>query len=274
MILLSCVNCCHNPLQSDALGTSVGYCTQHRRLLLTPSHLTCGRHFRKDLPAAQAAQERDAHAKRFTPSAIVQLTKKKELANGGSTSVSSADFDDLSADPVAVAAREYGKLESKIGSIAQLRFLPGIRPELAMMSLGRVYVNRCVQNKGPWTSGLHLIWWTRRRLREVPDVKVEDLRVETPVPLSRQVELARWSIMMMRLILISDVASYASKQERIARLASLAEHAAADTGELSPGRLERWIKRKGEDLFDAALPQGKYEEIAATLHKEPDDTSP
>jgi hypothetical protein len=204
----------------------------------------------------------------------VQLTKKRELANGGATSASPADLDDLSTDPVALAAREYGKFESKIASIAQLRFLPGIRPELAMMSLGRAYVNRCVQNNGPWTSGIHLIWWTRRRLREVPDVKVEDLRVETPVPLSRQVELARWSIMMMRLILISDVASYASKHERVARLASFAEQAAASTGELSPGRLEKWIRRTGEDLFDAALPQRKYEEIAADLHKEPDDSSP
>lgn len=222
---------------------------------------------------ADAAREREAHSKQFAPSVIVRLTRKKEPANGGYTSDSLADLARLDGDPVALAAREYGKLESKIASISQLRFLPGIRPELAMMSLGRAYVNRCVQNNGPWTSGVHLIWWTRGRLQEVPDVKVDDLRVEMPVPLSRQVELARWSIMMMRLILISDVASYAKKTERIARLASFAEQAAEGTGELSPRRLLGWIKRKGEGLFDDALPQAKYEEIATNLHRDTDDSS-
>jgi hypothetical protein len=36
---------------------------------------------------------------------------------------------------------------------------------------------------------------------------------------------------MTRLILISDVASYAAKTERFSKLASLAERAAEDTGD-------------------------------------------
>jgi hypothetical protein len=35
-----------------------------------------------------------------------------------------------------------------------------------MLSLGRAYTNRCVERGGSWTSGIHLLWWTRRRLVE------------------------------------------------------------------------------------------------------------
>jgi hypothetical protein len=271
MMLLSCLNCCHNPLQSDSLGTSVGYCTQHRLLLLVPSQLTCGRQFRKDLPAALAARERDLHERRFSPSRVVRLSEEKKPVNGGYTSTSSADLSALGEDPVTVAALEYGTLESKIMSLSQLRFLPGVRPELALLSLGRAFVNRCVHNKGKWTSGLHLVWWTRRRLLESPEVRYDDLRVESPVPLSRQVELARWSMLMMRLMLISDVASYAEKGDRMGRLASLAEQAAEETGALSPHKLLRWIERKGDRLIDNVLPRRRYEELAAQLHKEEGD---
>ncbi|MGH7298658.1 MAG: hypothetical protein ACRELB_27200, partial [Polyangiaceae bacterium] len=118
MMLLSCVNCCHNPLQSDCLGTSVGYCTQHRRLLLVPSQLTCGRQFRKDLPAAEASRERDTHEKRFSGAAVVRLADANKPVNGGYTSSSSADLDALGEDPVTVAAREYGSLETKILSLS------------------------------------------------------------------------------------------------------------------------------------------------------------
>jgi hypothetical protein len=267
MILLSCVNCCHNPLQSDALGGQVGYCTQHKRLLLTPSELTCGKQFRKDLPAADAGAEREKHAKRFRSDVIVQLTDRGAPANGGYTSSAPKDLADLDGDPVAVTAREYGT-QPKIASLSQLRFLGGARPELAMISLGRAYVNRCVQNQGKWTSGIHLIWWTRRRLRDVPEVRFDDLRVEAPIPLQRQVELAKWSLMMMRLVLISDVASYAEKREPIAKLASFAEAAAENAGELSPKSLATWIRRKGERMFDSALPTNSYERIAASVHQE------
>lgn len=270
MILASCVNCCHNPLQSDSLGASVGYCTQHRQVLLAPSQLTCGRHFRKDLPAPDAISERNLHRERFAESGIVKL-RGNTVANSGYVSSSVADIEQLETTPVGVAVVEYGTLETKIASMAQLRFLSGCAPELALTSLARVYVNRCVENKGKWTSGLHLVWWTRQRLLDDPRVEVGDLRAESPASLARQVELAKWSIVMMRLLLISDVAYYADKRERISRLATLAERAAETSAALSAKKLLQWIKREGGRLFDDAFPEKRYRQIAAELHQVGDD---
>jgi len=81
-------------------------------------------------------------------------------------------------------------------------------------------------------------------------------------------------MLMMRLMLISDVASYAERGDRMGRLASLAslaEQAADETRALSPHKLLRWIERKGERLIDNVLPQRRYEELAAQLHKEEGD---
>ncbi|MGH7295599.1 MAG: hypothetical protein ACRELB_11725, partial [Polyangiaceae bacterium] len=74
-----------------------------------------------------------------------------------------------------------------------------------------------------------------------------------------------------RLMLISDVASYAEKSDRMSKLAPLAEQAAEEAGALSPQRLLRWIKRDGEPLFDDVLPKRRYEELAARLHREDGD---
>ncbi|MBI4701466.1 MAG: hypothetical protein HY744_09950 [Deltaproteobacteria bacterium] len=268
MILLSCVNCCHNPLQSDSLGMQTGYCTEHRRLLLAPEQLTCGRQMRKDLPAASAARQRELHELRFSPAAIMRLTDKSRVpVNGGYTSAQRADLVPLLQDTVARAILDYGKLDKKIASLAQLRFLAGVRPELAMLSLGRAYLNRCVARGGKWDSGVHLLWWTRQRLADEPAVQVGDLRTSSPLPLSRQVELAKWSIVMLRLIFVSDVAGYAKGSGRIGKLAFLAESAAAKTGELSPSRLLRWVRREGVARFDAALPEKRYEQIARDLRE-------
>lgn len=190
--------------------------------------------------------------------------------NGGYTSTAIADLAQLASDPVGTVAIEYGTLGTKIASIQQLRFLEGVRPELAMMSLGRVYVNRCCEKEGAWTSGLHLVWWTRRRLLDEPEITVRDLRMESPAPLARQVDLAKWTILMTRLLLISDVASYAAKGERMAKLASLAERAAEDTETLSAKRLLGWIRREGSRVFDAVLPERRYRQLAGALHKDGD----
>lgn len=266
MILLSCVNCCHNPLQTDSLGTAVGYCTQHRKVLLTPTQLTCGRHFRKDLPAVDAVKEQQIHARTFPSDAIVRLTAKGTV-NGGYTSTAQADVNQLAADPVGDVVLDYGSLPSKIASLAQLHVLQGVRPELAMLSLGRVYVNRCVGRGGAWTSGVHLLWWTRRRLGVEPQVGLGDLRVEAPIGLTRQIDLAKWTLVMMRLIFISDVASYAPKSDRVSRLVSLAERAAEETGALSPHNLLRWIDRTGDGLVAKALPESRYDAIRADLRR-------
>ena len=94
MIPLSCVNCCFNGLQYDTVGTSFGYCTEHRKILHAPSALTCGRLLRKDLLLPSAQREQALHEQRYTPSAICSLRSKKAV-NGEVTSGSESDLDIL-----------------------------------------------------------------------------------------------------------------------------------------------------------------------------------
>ncbi len=271
MTLLSCVNCCHNPLQSDSLGTSMGFCTEHRRVLLSPAQLTCGRHLRKDLTAPRAIVQRERHQARYTPSAVVRLDDPGRPANGGYTSNEAADMRHLEHDHVGLAVLDYGKLDSKIASLAQLRSLEGARPELARLSLARAYVNRCMDRGGKWTSGVHLLWWTRRRLLDRPEVGVSDIRGDLAIPLARQVELAEWSLVMLRILFISDVGHYAPRTDPVHRLATFAEDAATATGVLSPKNLLGWLKREGVKLFDAALPEQKYDALATKLRSQHPD---
>ena len=58
---LSCVNCCHNPLQLGPVGTAFGYCTRHRAILNQPQLTTCGRLLRKDLLAESARRQSAIH---------------------------------------------------------------------------------------------------------------------------------------------------------------------------------------------------------------------
>jgi len=270
MIPLSCVNCCHNPLQSDSLGTAFGFCTEHKRVLLAPSHLTCGRQLRKDLATRSARRESELHERRFTPQAPCRLSDGK-IANGSQTTHQKADEARLASDPVGETVLEYGKLEKKIWSIAALRYVPGTRSELAMLSLGRAYTRRCVSRGGSWTSGVKLVWWSRRRLEEDPMIEATDLRGESPVPLARRVDLAKWSLIMMRLLFISDLGEYAGEADyrghgnRIRRLSSLAERAAEATGDLSPRRLLQWVRREAAPQFDEALPADQYERLLTEL---------
>lgn len=268
MMLLSCVNCCHNPLQTDSLGTSVGYCTQHRRVLLAASQLTCGRHLRKDLLRVRAAEQRSAHEQRFSPSAVVRLADAG-AANGGYTTSAREDLSKLEDDAVGVAVLDYGRLNSKIASLAQLRNVPGARAEVAMLSMGRAYVDRCTLRGGPWTSGIHLFWWTQRRLTETPNVSLQDLRVESAAPLARQVALAQWFVIMMRVMFISDVGAYARHHDRkMAKLANFAELAAEGAPDLTPKRLLGWLTRRGTKLVHEALSESRYEKLAEQLHEE------
>jgi len=268
-MLLSCVNCCHNPLQTDALGTSVGYCTEHSKVLLAATQLTCGRHLRKDLVGPRATEQRTLHQARFSPAMVVRLTSSITPANGGYTSTAPADLKQIASDEVGAAVLDYGRLASKIGSLAQLRWLPGSRPEVALLSLGRAYVDRCMVRGGRWTSGVHLFWWTRRRLLDWPRVEVHDLRAEGTASLARQVALAEWSVIMMRVIFISDVGSHARRDDaEMAKLASLAELAAEGAPDLSPKRLLGWLKRHGSKLVHQALSEDRYEQLAADLRAE------
>jgi hypothetical protein len=271
MILLSCTNCCFNALQYDAIGTSVGYCTEHRVILNCASELTCGRHLRKDLSLDSARREHEVHRSQFPPGRVV-LLRNKAQANGVYTSSGDGDLESLRRDPVANAVAEYGLLDTKIESLSQLRALPGTRAEISMLCLGRTYVRRCVERGGAWTSGLHLVMWTRRRLSEDPRIDVDDLRDEAALPLARRIDLAKWAVVMLRLIFVSDVATYAREAgDRFGRLADLAESAAAETRVPSTRKLTAWTRRVGEKRFDAVLPWNTYVRLSRELHRDQDE---
>lgn len=272
MIPLSCTNCCYNALQYDTIGTSFGFCTEHKKVLHAPSELTCGRLLRKDLLIPSARQQKELHREHYTPSAVCSIRTQKvvgrELASNNQR-----DLKTMRDDIVASVVADYGRLETKIVSLAQLKMLPGSRAELALLSLGRGYVGRCVERGGRWTSGLHLLWWTGAKLGEEPQVELKDLRVELPLPIARQVELAKWSIIMLRLTFVSDVGHHASTtRDRVSRLSRLAEDAALEVDTLSPAKLLRWINREGRKRFYSALPERTYERLREELHKSTDDS--
>ncbi len=268
MLLISCVNCCYNGLQYDTMGTAVGYCTEHKRVLRTPSELTCGRLFRKDLPFATANQQQERHEAQFSPGAICHL-RRKTPANGESTGGDKSDLMPLEADSVARAVTSFGRLNTKIESLAQLSQLQGVRADIALLSLGRTYVRRCRARGGAWTSGLHLLWWTRARLTQEPIIEISDIRVETALPLDRQIDLAKWSILMLRLTFLSDFGHHASGTDHSVRhITDLAEQAAVAVPELSFQRLFKWVSRNAPKLLDRALPEAEYERLSNELHQD------
>lgn len=268
MLPLSCVNCVYNGLQYDTLGTMVGYCCEHKCILTTPSILTCGRLLRKDLALMSAKEEQGKHAQRYAKGHVC-LLRTGEAANGANTSESEDDLEALSADRVASSVVNYGRLNTKIESLAQLSAMEGVRADIALLSLGRAYVNRCTERGGEWTSELHLFWWVRGRLADAPVVEVFDIRAELGLSLARQLELASWAVMMLRLIFLSDVGSHAERSgHRVRELSVLAEQAALETRELSFKRLHRWVKTRGVEILDKALPEGEYRRLAMELHRE------
>jgi hypothetical protein len=179
----------------------------------------------------------------------------------------------MHADSVAAVVSDYGQLDTKIVSLAQLKMVPGCRAELALLSLSRGYVGRCVERGGSWTSGLHLLWWTGERLSEEPKIELNDLRAELPLPLDRQIEIAQWAVIMLRLTFVSDVGYHAlAMRHKVSKLASLAEDAAIQVDTLSPARLLRWIKREGVKRFGAALSERTYKQLRKDLHQDPDET--
>lgn len=265
---LSCANCWYNPLQSGSLGSTFGYCVEHNFILRRPDETTCGLLMRKDLLLPSARVEQQIHAERFGPGVDLRLVGKAKKTDPevhwAKPEVS------INGDRVVGIVLEYGLLESKIESLSQLRVLENARSETAMLNLARGYTRRCVENDGSWTSGLHLLWWTRQRLQEdpLPEVSIDDLRYQLPVSLARQQELVQWSLIMARLVFISDVAMHAStSRDKVARLSSIAEDAAADTEIVSLRKLKAWVKKEAIPRFDAALPRKRYVDLARELHR-------
>ena len=218
MIPLSCLNCCHNPLQLGPLGTQFGYCTRHRLVLNHPQATTCGQLLRKDLLAESASRENHLHAAAFSTDRIVFLgTRKQATALKGAVEKPNGQ---MPADAIVEELQNYGSLDSKIGSMAVLHRIPGARAEVAMLSLSRAYFRNCVANGGSWTAGIHLLYWTLRRLDEEPEINATDLRGPIPYSLTHTLAVARWSLLAFRLAFVSDVGRVAAAEgDRAGRLA-------------------------------------------------------
>ena len=267
--LIACSNCWYNALQGGAVGSSTGYCVEHRTILRRADETTCGRLMRKDLLLQSAICENSFHAKRFGNNASLKL-----LANGSSAEnevYQTSNLGLVNGDPVVRLVTEYGEYNTKIESLAQLRSTTGPRAELAMLSLARGYTKRCVDSGGAWTSGLHLVWWTRQKLEKepVPRIQIDDLRYHMPISIERQIELSQWLIMMMRIIYITDIAFYAQETgDPISSLADLAEEAAVETGTVSLRKLKAWTKKKALPRIDNALSRKRYGVLSQELHSD------
>jgi hypothetical protein len=184
MRLDSCQNCWFNGLQYGAIGLPVGYCTRHRKVLNFADGTTCGLHISKDLSLHRANEVALVHSKAFAKGKIVRLLDNVELDSDSSDSDKDLFF--LQGDAVGTAVSNYGNLNAKIESLSQLEVMRTARSDIAMTSLGRAYVNNCFNKDGSWTSGIHLYWWTKSRLADVPSVAVDDLRSVGSSQLARQ----------------------------------------------------------------------------------------
>jgi hypothetical protein len=267
MKLHSCQNCWFNGLQYGALGLAVGYCSRHKKILNASDRTTCGLHLRKDLTVTRAQEVAEIHKKYYTSECVARIVDAASYETD--VSDSDKDKDHLRKDSVADAVVDYGELGSTIESLAQLKAIAGARAELAMLTLGRAYVANCISRNGKWTSGLHLYWWSTRRLTEIPEIKVEDLRSVGATSLARQSDLTSWSLVMLRLTLIEDIANYAGRQnDPLGTVDSLTEQAALALDSFSLRALKKWLKTEAEPQLDAKLSRDRYAALATNLHSE------
>lgn len=272
MKLLSCANCWFNAVQYGDIGLQYGYCIEHRKVLLDATETTCGRMRRKDLGLPSADQQADAHRVRYPEDQIVYI---RDPAKPADAVVSDSDRERavLERDRIAKTVLEYAGYEqgTRIASIAQLR-AGTARAEVAMLSLSRGYLQTCYIRSRRWTSGLHIYWWVRETLPTAPTVEVTDL-LRSSTSVRRQVELIQWSIIMLRLSLITDIAHYAQRtsDHPVGGLVDLLDEAALHSGTIKPGALLRWIESARDGALrrlDRAMPETEYQRLRASLHQE------
>jgi hypothetical protein len=267
MKLNSCQNCWFNGLQYGALGLTIGYCSKHKKILNIPDTTTCGLHLRKDLTVLRAKEVSEVHSRYFSPDFVSRIADG--IYHEKDFSDKCKDIDLLKKDAVADAVTDYGELGSTIESLAQLKAMPGARAELAMLSLGRGYVNNCVSRNGKWTSGLHLYWWSKQRLTEIPEIKIEDLRSIGATQIARLSTLTSWSLVMLRLTFVDDIITYANQQgDPLGKVTSLTEQAALALDNFNLRALSRWLKSHAAPQLDARLSSSRYAELAKELHTE------
>lgn len=267
MKLHSCQNCWFNGLQYGALGLAVGYCSRHKKILNFADGTTCGLHMRKDLTLHRAIEISEFHKSHYTGDCVTRIVD----AGCHALDVSDGDEDKmrLRKDAVAGAVLDYGELGSTIESLAQLKVLSGARAELAMLSLGRTYIKNCMARNGKWTSGLHLYWWSRSRIEEIPEIRVEELRSVGATNLARKFDLTSWSLVMLRLTFIEDITIYAGQQgDALGKVESLTEQAALALDTFNLRTLKKWLKSEAAPQLDKRLSRDRYAELASALHRE------
>lgn len=266
MKLHACQNCWFNGLQYGDIGSVRGYCVRHRKILNRPDRTTCGLHLRKDLTLKRAEETAKVHGQHYANDVVSRIAENKAYSSDVSSEQS--DLSRLKKDSVADAVTDYGELGSTIESLAQLKVMPGARAELAMLSLGRGYVNNCVaRNGGTWTSGLHLYWWSRRRLTDIPEIRIDDLRSTGVTPLARQSDLSAWSLIMLRVTFIEDMTTYAARQgDPLGKVPSLTEQAALALDSFNLRNLAKWLKTVAVPQLDKQLSQCRYDTLVKELH--------
>lgn len=272
MNLQACQNCWFNGFQYGAVGLSIGYCSRHRKVLGDAEATTCGFHLRKDLSLKRSREVNAVHRAVYPVHQIVTVYEQKPA--NGAASDDPKDIAAVTSDHVGSIAFEFGSLGSKIESLAMLKSTPGVRAEVALSSLARGYVANCVARNGQWTSGLHIYWWTKSRLAAEPQIVASDIRTTGGLSPSRQTALVMWSVVMLRLTLIEDIAEHAAEQgHSFGAARGLLRQAAADVQTFNFPTLRRWIVSKGLPELDRRLPYKTYVKLSNDLHKEPPEAN-
>jgi hypothetical protein len=264
MVPLSCLNCCHNPLQLGPIGTAFGYCTRHRIVLTHPQATTCGQLLRKDLLAREAGVEQAKHAAQYSASKVVVLTAPK--AGAIEQGLAERPNGQLPADPVIDEVRNFGSLDSKIATMAALHRIPGCRAEVAMLSLSRSYFRNCTAHGGKWTAGVHLLEWTLGRLEREPVLAATDLQGPISFSLERTIAVARWTVVAFRLSFIADVAARARKErDSVGRLAQFVDDVIGVAPPDEPQKLLAALARR-RSRWRRVFPEKRYTELREELH--------
>lgn len=268
MIPLSCVNCCHNPLQLGSVGTAFGFCTRHQAVLNQPQLTTCGQLLRKDLLAESAARQRTIHRKSYSEERISMVMDPSLPAS--KRGLIEKPNGQLPADAVIEEVQNFGHLDSKIASMAALHRVPGVRAEVAMLSLSRGYFGNCIARGGQWTAGVHLLYWTLGRLDSNPVPEATDLRGPIAFSVGHTIAVARWTLIAFRLAFVGDVGSAAAQaKDKAGRLSRLPGQAAKATPGIDPDRLLGWLGQR-RPIWSSALSAHRYAKLRQTLHQTDD----
>ncbi|MCC6998978.1 MAG: hypothetical protein IT370_30475 [Deltaproteobacteria bacterium] len=233
-------------------------------MLTSPSETTCGQLLRKDLLVSPARLAQGHHRTRFASGRVCVLTQPRNqaLANALIQRPNGHPSDQVVEEVVAFGLYRHN---SKIHSIAAVHRIPGAKADVAMSSLGRSYVHRCHERDRRWTAGLHILWWMLQRVSERPLLEPADLRGALGLALDRAQNIAIWTVLALRLYLITDIGSFAGQaHDDVGAFASLADQA---LGAVEPGDgsgLAAWLSSQ-KTAMTRTFPRKRYEELAAKL---------